>query len=472
MLLNSLRLEVVVFSEFKKREDGRMQAVLLALKKDRILGKDRPQALVELCGVALIERNLRSLKSAGVTDIVVVTGHKGDMIGRRLGDGRRFGVKISYVNDSGHEGHGDFLSVLEAASFVEGDFILLWADGVFDSRIAGELAKQKGITYCYDSDPSDKRGAGVLVENGQVRAVRPGLEGAAGALVGMIVADPRIFPTLEECAGHAQDWFDTLDAVVRRHRVCALDIARIHSYVPGMRRQVKPFWFHVETKEDLLRCKKMLVESTQKGTLDLHAWYINRPIENKIVYHIADFKITPNQLTVLTNLVAWVATFLFLKGFLLAGSAVTFLVSVMDGLDGKLARAKGITTKLGHIEHSFDLLFEQSWYIGLAWYLYSSTGNPLPLKICIGILFSDAFVRHCYMQFKEVMGVSLSDYAPFDRLFRKIGGRKNIYIYYILVGVLFKVPLYSLIGIMAHSIFTAIIYAWRACKHMKEADSR
>jgi CDP-L-myo-inositol myo-inositolphosphotransferase len=273
-----------------------------------------------------------------------------------------------------------------------------------------------------------------------------------------------VFPVLEECAEKGEGWIESLQRIVEKFEVQGLDVSDIPSYVPGMRRQVRPFWCRVDSKRDLKLCK----------------WYINRHIENKIIYYLSELRVTPNQLTVLANIVAYLATFLFFTGHLLTGSILTFAVSVIDGLDGKLARIRGKLTKLGNIEHSFDFLFEQSWYIGLAWFLSShpdefsitGIGSLTPLKIALGIVLFNGFATHCYMQFKEVMGVSLSDCAPFDRRFRRFDGRKNIYIYYILLGIILRAPVYSLFAILIHAIVTAIVYALRACKHLEEADEK
>jgi len=74
------------------------------------------------------------------------------------------------------------------------------------------------------------------------------------------------------------------------------------------------------------------------------------------------------------------------------------------------------------------------------------------------------------MQFRQVMGVSLADYTPFDRLFRRFDGRRNIYTIYILLGALFGVPFYALAAIALHAFVTGAVYVVRAAKHLHDAD--
>ena len=145
-------------------------------------------------------------------------------------------------------------------------------------------------------------------------------------------------------------------------------------------------------------------------------------------------------------------------------------------MDGKLARVKLKTSKLGSLEHSFDLLFEFSWFIALSWFLFRSTGNATPLVLCIFIILFISFYRHVYDQFRRAMGRSLDDSGCFERKFRRIAGRRNLYNIPILVGILL-VPLYSLnaliyslVFILFHSCLTAVVYSLRAIKYMYAMD--
>jgi hypothetical protein len=63
-------------------------------------------------------------------------------------------------------------------------------------------------------------------------------------------------------------------------------------------------------------------------------------------------------------------------------------------------------------------------------------------------------------------------YGRFERAFRRIAGRRNIYNVYILIGVLVGTPLYSLIGILFHSALTAAAYASRVAIHLHAIDKK
>ena len=206
-----------------------------------------------------------------------------------------------------------------------------------------------------------------------------------------------------------------------------------------------------------------------KGASDLLAYYVHRPIENWIVLRLVDTPVTPNQLTLLTNAVAYVVTALFYLGHLLPGSVLSFVVGILDGLDGKLARAKDMMTKLGKLEHALDLLYEFSWLAALALYL-SRSGGPEPLAYAMAAIVLIAFYRYCYDIFGKMMGVSLDIYGPFERVFRRVAGRRNLYNVHILAAILLGVPAIALKTITIHAAITAVVYAWRAATHLHAAD--
>ncbi len=74
------------------------------------------------------------------------------------------------------------------------------------------------------------------------------------------------------------------------------------------------------------------------------------------------------------------------------------------------------------------------------------------------------------MQFRQVIGIALADYAPFDRRFRRFDGRRNIFAIYMLLGVLVGHPFYALVAMALHAVITGIVYTLRAGLHLRRAD--
>ncbi|TET60532.1 hypothetical protein E3J48_06565, partial [Candidatus Aerophobetes bacterium] len=294
---------------------------------------------------------------------------------------------------------------------------------------------------------------------------------------GIFLCSPKIFSYVEEAVKEGREELAAGIARAAKNRDAQVfDIAKIESYASKMRKEITPWWIDIDTEQDLGRAEKIIIENASKNPSDALACYIHKPVENRLVSWMASFDITPNQVTILVNVLAYGVAALFFLGYLLPASILTFVVGIADGLDGKLARVKLRTSRLGSLEHSFDLLFEFSWFIALSWYLFRSTDSSAPLVLCIFIILFIAFYRHVYDQFRRAMDKSLDDSGSFERKFRRIAGRRNLYNIPILVGILL-VPsysldtlIYSLVFILLHSGTTACVYSLRAMKHMRAVD--
>ena len=80
-----------------------MKAMLLAAGRGerlRPLTDDLPKPLVKANGKALIEYHLENLHKSGINEVVINTCWKGEKLVEYLGNGRRYGVNISYRHES------------------------------------------------------------------------------------------------------------------------------------------------------------------------------------------------------------------------------------------------------------------------------------------------------------------------------------------------------------------------------------
>jgi phosphatidylglycerophosphate synthase len=144
----------------------------------------------------------------------------------------------------------------------------------------------------------------------------------------------------------------------------------------------------------------------------------------------------------------------------------------MDGIDGKLARAKDMATNLGKMEHAFDLLYEFSWIGALSYYFTQTTGSATPILYGLSAVVIISFYRMVYDTFGKAMGTSFDNYAPFERIFRRIAGRRNLYNIHILAFILISRPELCLITILTHAVITAVIYTIRVGYHLSVLDKK
>jgi choline kinase/phosphatidylglycerophosphate synthase len=416
--------------------------------------------LIQIAGMPLIGRILHRLKEAGVQSVWIAVGYTADIVRQQIGDNYA-GLKIRYINVKRWK-KGNLYSLLATQGVFQQNFLLCMGDHIFDPEIPKKLINSKfesAIVLAVDKvSEADTK---VLERDGTILDIGKKINHSNIAIdTGVFLCSPKIFDYANQAAKEGSS--ELADCVRIAGQSGDAQVVDVSGYL----------WADVDTKQDFDRAKRLIVEDSQKkrGASDFVAQYFNRPIENAILYHISDWLfITPNRLTIATNILAWFITYLFFSGHLGLGVLLAFVVGILDGLDGKLARIRWCSTKLGLMEHPFDMLYEFSWLVALGLFLSQSEGL-LPLGLVAGSISLIAFYRFCYDQFSRATGVSLDVYGRFERSFRRVAGRRNIYNVYILIGVLLGIPLYSLIGILLHSSLTAIVYAYRAVVHLHAID--
>lgn len=115
-----------------------MQAMILAAGMGRRLKnytKNNTKCMVEVAGKTIIERMLSSLKKAGITKLIIVTGYCGQRLKEYLEEsGKDF--SITFIDNSEYESSNNIYSIYLARNeLIKDDTILLESDLVFDEKL-------------------------------------------------------------------------------------------------------------------------------------------------------------------------------------------------------------------------------------------------------------------------------------------------------------------------------------------------
>jgi len=115
--------------------------IVAAGKGERIASLGASKPLIPLLEKPLIEWVMDGASRAGVRDFVVITGHGADRLTRSLEDiAGRLSVNVeTRFNPRFDEPNG--LSVFAAREMVEGPFILLMTDHIFDPAMVSDLMR-------------------------------------------------------------------------------------------------------------------------------------------------------------------------------------------------------------------------------------------------------------------------------------------------------------------------------------------
>lgn len=109
-----------------------MKAVLLAAgagERLQPLTSTRPKHLLKVGGKPILQFCLEAVKRAGIDEAIVVTHYMGEAIQGYFGDGKKMGLKITYVKQPKILGTGNAAGVAEP--YLDGDFVLVYGDLLF-----------------------------------------------------------------------------------------------------------------------------------------------------------------------------------------------------------------------------------------------------------------------------------------------------------------------------------------------------
>jgi MurNAc alpha-1-phosphate uridylyltransferase len=122
-----------------------MKALLLAAGRGERMGAlthNCPKPLLSIGKERLVERHLRRLKAAGVDEVVVNLHYLGSQIKAQLGDGRSYGVRIVYSEESSLLDTGGGARAALSLLGNDAPFLMISSDVVtdFDFRALTQLS--------------------------------------------------------------------------------------------------------------------------------------------------------------------------------------------------------------------------------------------------------------------------------------------------------------------------------------------
>jgi phosphatidylglycerophosphate synthase len=148
-------------------------------------------------------------------------------------------------------------------------------------------------------------------------------------------------------------------------------------------------------------------------------WLMVRPLARAHVH--------PNWITIISIVLTFAAVPLFGGGYFLAGFLCAYGMSVLDSVDGKLARLTFTDSKLGNVlDHGLDLVHPPFWYC--AWAYGLSQGDVWSPVFLASVLMLALYVidRLILKVYPTRFGRGLHTHARMDGFVRTFISRRNI----------------------------------------------
>lgn len=359
-----------------------------------------------------------------------------------------------------------------------------------DKRIEGHTVVLSGLQMA----PTAWPGATVIADTAPLGSrLRQALEqGPLVALDGSNVLDPRLIDFLSSSADapsclasrgeggeravalllqpdvreaippEARNLREVADALLRSGHITALDEAQFPAYINKLRRSL-PYWIYaVNNAATRQRLERQMFWDNYKGSTDLLTRYVYPPLVWPLVRLCVRWGLSPNVVTLLSIFLAIVAVPLFARGDFLVGFICAYGMSVLDSVDGKLARLTLTDSKIGNLlDHGTDIIHPPFWYFAFALGLGGRSTDDLLYQAAIWMIVfytADRIVLHIA---RRLMGFTLHAATRLDGVVRSFIARRNITMTIMAFGILLGV------GPAAFYVITAwqgLTLAWHTAR--------
>jgi phosphatidylglycerophosphate synthase len=246
------------------------------------------------------------------------------------------------------------------------------------------------------------------------------------------------------------------------HQHAILNVTELSRYDDSLRRST-PLLLEEITAGNLRNLESLLYGNSYKGVTDLVTkWWWPRPAK-WLVKQCARSGVTPNVVTLTGLALMLLSCALFSQGFFLAGLASGWLMTLLDTVDGKLARVTLKSSRLGHIlDHGMDIVHPPFWYLLWGIGLNSSALAGWPMsKIYIAIVAGYVGGRLLEALFHGLGSCSMFAWRPFDAYFRLVTARRNPCLILLSIPTMFGRPDLGLLAVALWTVTSTLIMAAR-----------
>ncbi len=365
-----------------------MKVVVLAAgtaRRMRNLYPDKPKGLYRLAGRELVYRTMATLRNLGYDEFLIVTNPDYESAYREFVN--KYGFNAEFVINR-HPERGNGYSLYLAGERIKGRFVLIMTDHIYEDAFIREAVKKSGLIVDRVGRYIDKEEATKvrLDKDGNVVEIGKNLERFDAFDTGFFILDDSIF--------------EIAKSLVKDRKTIELsDIVRLAraktSEVSGY------FWADADTPEELKRLRWLLVKRAVKSSGDgFVSRHLNRRISTAITYLVIEH--------ISTFFATWIA---FLSGLIAAvvafyqpalGGILYQISSILDGIDGEIARASLSTSNFGGwLDSLLDRYIDAAFLLAL-W--HHSSG--LPAWVLAVSVFGCAMVSYSTERFKAAYSKS------------------------------------------------------------------
>lgn len=275
-----------------------------------------------------------------------------------------------------------------------------------------------------------------------------------------LTLDPSVVEAIPPDAG---DLRQVADALTASGHAAPLDEQRFPAYIDKLRRSL-PYWVHaVDGPQTRAQLERQMFWDNYKGSTDLLTRWVYPPLVWPLTQLCTRLKIHPNAVTVLSIVLAFVAVPLWSHGQWLAGFICAYIMSVLDSVDGKVARLTLTDSKIGNtLDHGLDQVHPPFWYFAWAFGLGGLADMSDPLfQTAVAFVAFYVADRLVLRVAKRRIGHALHSSTRLDEQARSIIARRNITMTVMAIALLVGAGHAGFVLVTVWQGLTLAWHAWR-----------
>jgi phosphatidylglycerophosphate synthase len=322
--------------------------------------------------------------------------------------------------------------------------LALSGDAVVDQRLLEHMAWRSGGNAAFISENGEESTAILLLEE-----------------------------PLQELPGDENSLLEVARNSVKAGAAKHLDPEDIDTYIKKLRRDLPPYAFRIADEASRARVEVFLFESNYKGSTDFMTKWVYPPLVWRMLKPLTQRRVHPNVVTFIGMAACFMAVPLFASGMWLPGLGLAYVMSILDSVDGKLARVTFQSSEQGDVlDHGVDIIHPPFWYWAWGWALSGGDVSSTVFQASMWMTVFYIFDRVMETLFTASTGKSIHGYTEFDARIRTFISRRNVNLALFTVALPLGLAVPAFYLIVGWQAASALFHLSRVVRFWNVSDSR
>ncbi len=204
------------------------------------------------------------------------------------------------------------------------------------------------------------------------------------------------------------------------------------------------WWQDVDTPEDLARASARLRRSLTKRTDGPISRYLNRPLSTRLSMALAHLPLHPDVLSMIAFLVGLAGAWALATGSGIAGGVLVHLASLLDGVDGEIARLRVRARPGGALLDGFlDRLADAAIVAGIAVWALAEGADATTVVVFAVAAATGAMLSMATKDRTAALGIA----PPPERFIGFLLGGRDGRLFIVAVCAVFGLPMAALVAV-------------------------